>query len=411
MALLRLRGACVLCGHEFSPEPVLTLPDTPCANEFTAEPRPQQQFPLALHLCPDPDCGHLQLEAVVDPARLFSDYVYTSGTSPAAIRHFSDYAETLVSRFALGAGSVAVDIGSNDGTLLREFRNRGVGTVHGVEPAAGIAARAALAGIPTTCAFFDRDIANTLRSTAGPADIITASNVFAHIDDLRSAALAVRSLLAPGGVFVFEVSYLLDVVERVLFDTIYHEHLSYHAVRPLRRFFGRLGMTLFDAERIPAQGGSVRCYVAASPRPVSPRVGELVDLETAAGLFTPATYHAFSQAIGARREALAARLEQVRAEGGRLCGYGAAAKLTTLMHALDLDGADFDFIVDDSPLKQGLFTPGKHVRVANRDTFQEASGRGYTCVVFAWNFFSQIAGANQDWDGNWINPVTPGGAA
>ena len=120
MTLVRMRTACVLCGHALPAEPVLTLPDTPCANEFVAEPRDQECFPLALHLCPD--CGHLQLEAVVDPGRLFSDYVYTSGTSPAAIAHFSGLAGTLVRRFALSAGSVVVDIGSNDGTLLREFQ-------------------------------------------------------------------------------------------------------------------------------------------------------------------------------------------------------------------------------------------------------------------------------------------------
>ena len=130
-----------------------------------------------------------------------------------------------------------------------------------------IAARAALAGVPTTSAFFDRETAGRLRDRNGPADIITACNVFAHIDGLESAALAVRSLLAPGGVFVFEVSYVLDVVQRVTFDSIYHEHLSYHAVRPLRRFFARLGMTLFDVERVPAQGGSIRCYVARAPAP------------------------------------------------------------------------------------------------------------------------------------------------
>ena len=398
-----MRTACVLCGHTLPAEPVLTLPDTPCANEFVAEPRDQECFPLALHLCPD--CGHLQLEAVVDPGRLFSDYVYTSGTSPAAIAHFSGLAGTLVRRFALGAGSVVVDIGSNDGTLLREFQARGVRKVHGVEPAVDIAARAALAGVPTTSAFFDRETAGRLRDRNGPADVITACNVFAHIDGLESAALAVRSLLAPGGVFVFEVSYVLDVVQRVTFDSIYHEHLSYHAVRPLRRFFARLGMTLFDVERVPAQGGSIRCYVAAGTRPVSAAVGELEALETAAGLFSPATYCALGWTIYGRRRALAGRLERVRAAGGALCGYGAPAKLTTLMYALDLDGAAFDFVVDDSPLKQGLLTPGKHIPVTSRDTFAQASGRGYTCVVFAWNFYDQIVKANAGWDGTWVNPV------
>lgn len=400
--LLKLRESCVLCDQEFGTDPpVLTLPDTPCANEFAATPRHQEEFPLNLYLCSD--CGHLQLEAVVDPGYLFSNYVYTSGTSPVFVQHFSDYAENLINRYALTADSVVVDIGSNDGTLLKEFAKHGM-HVHGVEPAKDIAVRATLAGIPTINAFFDPEIVKIFASM-GHADIITANNVFAHIDDLESVTLAIREMLAPDGVFVFEVSYLLDVVQHLLFDTIYHEHLSYHAIRPLQRFFGRLGMTLFDAERVTTHGGSIRCHVSKRSRPVSERVGELIALETEAELFSPQTYQTFRQAIDVRRLMLIERLAQVRAEGGRLCGYGAPAKLTTLMYTLDLAGMDFSFVVDDSPCKQGLFTPGKHIRVVSKKTLREISGKGFYCVVFAWNFFNEIVKANADWDGKWINPV------
>ncbi len=163
-------------------------------------------------------------------------------------------------------------------------------------------------------------------------------------------------------------------------------------------------MTLFDVERNSAQGGALRCHVSKQPCPVSKRVAELVALETAAELFNPQTYLVFGQAIEARGLALREKLAKVRANGGRLCGYGAPAKLTTLMYTFDLDGADFDFIVDDSPLKQNLFTPGKHVPVVSQNALQQVSGQNYTCVVFAWNFFDSIVKKNEDWDGNWVRP-------
>jgi len=378
------RRVCVLCGSDTADNIVLSLPQTPCANEFLERPARQEVFPLDLQLCAAADCGHLQLGAVVDPTRLFDDYVYVSGTSPVFVDHFAAYARQAAETAGLGPDSLVVDIGSNDGTLLAQFLENGMTRVHGVEPAGRIAAAAVARGIPTTNDYFDRRIAQALRAELGPAQLVTANNVFAHIGDLEHTALSVGDLLAPHGVFIFEVSYLLDVVEQGLFDTIYHEHLSYHAVRPLIGFFARLGMTLFDVQRVRAHGGSIRVYVSAESRPV--------------------TYSVLRKRIAARASELRAHLAALRSEGARFCGYGAPAKLTTMMYALGLDRDDVEFVVDDSPLKRGLYTPGTHIPVVGSDHLVAVSGEGFWCVVFAWNFYDSIVARHSDWVGNWINP-------
>jgi len=232
----RTRESCRLCSSR-ALERVLSLTPTPPANAFVTaveRDRPQPVFPLDLHFCRD--CGHVQLLTVVDPRVLFENYVYVSGTSPVFVRHFEAYADDVMRYFSLEHGALAVDIGSNDGTLLGFFQKAGL-RILGIDPAKAIAEAATARGIPTIAGFFTPASAARIRAEHGPAAVITANNVFAHIDDLSGVTEGVRSLLSPDGVFVFEVSYLVDVIEKTLFDTIYHEHLCYHSVRPLIPFF------------------------------------------------------------------------------------------------------------------------------------------------------------------------------
>jgi len=393
-----------MCGQDVASGVVLSLPSTPCANEFLKAPQPQEMFPLDLQLCPDRQCGHLQLGGVVDRSVLFDDYVYASGTSPAFVAHFAGYARELIRIAELGRDSLVVDIGSNDGTLLEQLAGLGVNRIHGVEPAREISAAAVARGIPTTNAYFDRQVARKLREELGPAHVVTANNVFAHIDDLEQATLGVRDLLAPNGVFVFEVSYLLDVVEKGLFDTIYHEHLSYHTIRPLVGFFARLSMTLFDVQRVSTHGGSIRVYVSADPRIVSSSVLGLIQQEVEGGLFRPETYSALRRRISTQASELGEIMASLQRRGAQLCGYGAPAKLTTMMYAFDMNSRDFHFIVDDSPLKRGRYTPGKHIPVVGSERLTAVSGQGFCAVVFAWNFYRSITARHGDWVGSWINP-------
>lgn len=386
----RRRKGCTLCAST-SLRDVLSLAPTPPANEFVSTDEldaTQTPIPLTLLLCET--CGHVQLAEVVDPVRLFGKYVYVSGTSPVFVRHFAEYAEKAIQRFGLTSQSRIVEVGSNDGTLLRQFKDRGVPNVLGIDPAAEIAKTARESGIPTREAFFTPALAAEIRGAEGSADLITANNVFAHAEDLESFARAVHALLSDDGVFVFEVSYLVDVVEKLLFDTIYHEHLSYHAVGPLTGFFERLGMRLFDAERIGTHGGSIRCFVCRKDarHPRTATLDALVAHENELGVASPSTYSALKQRISERGQELRTKLAEARARGERIAGFGAPAKLTTLMYEFGLTKTEIDFIVDDSEWKQGRFTPGTHIPVVPSSQLYERPTQ--RCVVFAWNFADSI---------------------
>ncbi|MGH7940606.1 MAG: methyltransferase domain-containing protein, partial [Limisphaerales bacterium] len=290
--LCHRRESCRLCGGRRLLS-VLKLAPTPPANAFVSRDqlnKPQPCFPLEVFFCED--CTHAQLLDVVDPSVLFENYVYVSGTSPSFVAHFESYARAILDQFKPSPGSLALDIGSNDGTLLRFFQRAGM-KVLGIDPARQIAQEASRNGVPTLAAFFDPKLAKQIREDHGPATVITANNVFAHIDDLEGVVQGVRTLLAPNGIFVFEVSYLLDVFEKTLFDTIYHEHLDYHSVRPLAPFFRRLDMELIEARRVSSHGGSLRgiAQLKGGGRAVGESVGAAIAAEEKSGLHHAETFH------------------------------------------------------------------------------------------------------------------------
>ena len=403
----RRRATCRLCDSD-DLSLVLSLTPTPPANAFiTADAldTPQECFPLDLHICGA--CGHLQLLHVVDPSLLFADYVYVSGTSPSFVAHFEDYATHVIETYRPPPGALVVDIGSNDGTLLRFFHNAGM-AVQGVDPACDIAKAACEAGIETLNAFFDAALSAQIREDKGAAAVVTANNVFAHIDDLAGVVAGVRALLEEDGVFVFEVSYLADVLEKTLFDTIYHEHLSYHAVAPLVSFFSRNGMELIAAERVDTHGGSLRgtAQLAGGAREVASSVEAYLELEERLGLGRAETFHDFAERIDALKISLRDLLLGLKAEGQSIAGYGAPAKATTLMYHFGLGPDIIDFIVDDSSLKQGLYLPGLHVPVLPSSAIAE-QGPDYL-LILAWNFAQSIMANNSalhDMGGRFIIPV------
>lgn len=385
----RRRSDCRLCGARRLTR-VLALTPTPPANAFVpagALGAPQECFPLDVFFCED--CGHVQLLDVVDPRVLFENYVYVSGTSPVFVRHFEDYARAVLERFRALPGGLVLDIGSNDGTLLSFFQKGGM-KVLGIDPARDIAAAAGARGIETWTDFFTPALASRIRAERGPAAVITANNVFAHIDDLAGVAEGVRALLASDGVFVFEVSYLVDVYEKTLFDTVYHEHLAYHSVAPLVRFLAAHGLELFAAERVESHGGSLRGFaqVAGGPRAADGSVAALVALEKSLGLDKAATLFAFGRRIDAVRESLRGLLLGLKERGQRIAGFGAPAKATTLMYHFGLGPDVIEFIADDSPLKQGLYTPGLHVPVLGADEIYRR--RPDYLLILAWNFARPI---------------------
>ena len=369
---------------------VFSLAPTPLANAFVTEDKlglEQERYPLDIWFCNG--CGHLQLLDVVDPAVLYEHYVYVSGTSPVFVEHFKDYADYLIESFHPAPGGLVVDIGSNDGTLLRFFKDGGR-RVLGVDPAQEISEATQASGIPVIVDYFSPKLADRIRAEHGAASIIAANNVIAHIDDLRAVMGGVRRLLAPDGVFVFEVSYLGAVVENTLFDTIYHEHVDYHSVKPLVGFFDQCDLELIEAIRVDTHGGSLRgvVQIKGGPRKTGGSVSAILAQEEAAGLDKPETFAAFAEHIDGLRTELAGLLRKLKAEGKCIAGFGAPAKLTTLMYHFGLEAELIDFVIDDSPLKQGHYTPGMHIPVVPAQALYER--KPDYVVILAWNFAQPI---------------------
>jgi SAM-dependent methyltransferase len=387
---------------------VLGLPATPPANAFVPADKlgdAQRCYPLDVYFCQS--CGHLQLLDVVDPEILFRDYVYVSGTSPSFVKHFQIYAEDCIARFTPSLGSMAIDIGSNDGTLLQFFKAAGM-SVLGIDPATKIAADATARGLETWPEFLDAGLAARILKEKGRAAIITANNVFAHVDDLAGLTGCIHSLLADDGVFVFEVSYAADVHANVLFDTIYHEHVDYHTVAPLIPFFEKHGLELFSTRRIATHGGSLRGYVqrANGPQKQDGSVAAMVADERARSLDQISGWTEFADRIDRVGRALSSLIADLKKQGKRIAGFGAPAKATTLMYRFGLDGAAVDYIVDDSPLKQGLFTPGKHVPVVA--WAHTAQAWPDYMVILAWNFSDAIIANHREYldkGGHFIVPL------
>jgi SAM-dependent methyltransferase len=343
---------------------------------------------------------------VVDPRILFEDYVYVSGTSPVFVDHFRRYAADVMERLGINREDLVVDIGSNDGTLLRFFQAAGC-RVLGIDPAKAIARTASESGIETLADFFTPALARDIRRSRGPARVITANNVFAHVDDLRGVLDGVRALLSADGVFIFEVSYLVDVYEKTLFDTIYHEHLSYHSVRPLVKFFAANGMELIDVARVPSHGGSLRGFAqpAGAARHVQRSVQELLELESSLRLELPATFKSFAENLDKLKQDLRRLLTRLKGEGATIAGFGAPAKATTLLHHFQLGNDILDFIVDDSPLKQGLFTPGQHIPVLSPAVLDERHPD--YLLVLAWNFAQPIMATHSNYTSGGGHFVVP----
>lgn len=376
---------CLLCD---SGDLALALPLARSAvgNDYLPNRRPQEDFALNLHLCGA--CGNVQIEDVVNPDLLFRQYTYATTSSLGLVEHFRKYAADTIARTQAAPGSLVVDIGSNDGSLLKAFRELGYRVV-GVDPAAAIAARATAEGIPTMPDYFTPPVAAAIRDEYGLAALVTANNVFAHSDQLPAMADAIRDLLAPDGLFTFEVSYLLDIVQKMLFDTVYHEHLCYHSVRSLAKFFPRHGLELIDVQRIPTKGGSLRGLVqrAGGSRPVSSEVRRLIAWEELTRLHSPETFRSLARRIEAAKEPFMTLLDRCRAEGKIVAGYGASPTVTTLLNQFHLAGR-IDFLVDDNPVKQHCFSPGHQLPVYPSEAIYDREAD--VVAILAWNYAPPI---------------------
>ena len=323
---------------------------------------------------------------------LFRNYVYVSGTSPVMVQHLKDYAESAIELCGIKKGDFVFEFGSNDGTLLGHFKDLGM-NILGMDPAKNIADVATANGLETIAEFFGAETAKEVRTKRGAARLICANHCCAHIDDFHGVVQGVKNLLAPDGVWIFEVGYLLEVYTQSLFDTIYHEHVDFHSVEPIIRFCDNNGLKLINASSNSIQGGSLRCFVGwADTHPIIPggddNIAELVRREVAVGLHSEQTFKRWENSINGTRDEVFALLSGLKKAGKKIAAYGAPAKATTMMYHFGITTELVDFIIDDNPLKQGLYSPGLHIPVVSSSTLY--SEQPDYLLILAWNFANSI---------------------
>lgn len=379
--------ACRIC-HEEGLHTFLSFGSMPLVNNFLREDElstPERRFPLDVCFCDT--CGLVQLGYVVAPEIMFKEYAYVTGASEPLKTHFARLAEEIIQMFDVPRASLVVDIGSNDGTLLQNFQGLGMSVV-GVEPATNISKLAASRGVETINDFFNVGVAGIIGAELGRAKVITATNVLAHVNDLENFLGGVTCLLADDGIFVIEVPYLVDLLDKLEFDTIYHEHLSYFALRPLVRFFARFDMGILKVKRISVHGGSIRLYVRKSARSSPPCFFELLQLEDELKLDSVETYQKFAEEVGRAKEALLPLLQSLKAAGASIIGYGAPAKGNTLLNYCKIGTDILGYIIDTTPFKQGRYTPGMHIPIFPQSHFHDIPAD--YALLLAWNYAEAI---------------------
>lgn len=395
-----LRTQCRLCGHNFGtqPERILDLDYTPLANALPDDANGSQSvYPLFLTRCSS--CDAVQLPVIVPKEDLFPvSYPYTTGASQTMRAHLEGLASLLMERFS---PKRVLEIGSNDGTLLNLLRTKGCPHVEGIDPAASAARIAIENGISTTVAFFGE----ALLSVDEPYDLIVALNVFAHVDTMHGFADEVRRALHPEGVFIFEVGYFPDVVMSGNLGVVYHEHLSYHHLSPLRSFLKRHGLYIYHAERIASQGGSIRVFASPTKREETADL-EILTLEET-HLFRPAlplgVKYRFMSLIEAVWRRWGDTVKGLTSED-RIAFYGASAKLTTLLSipswSVDLESR-VACVFDDDPRKIGKFAPGRPWRIKSGSELEQINPR--KVIVTAPNMIDEIKARHPNYQGEWVS--------
>jgi SAM-dependent methyltransferase len=403
--------ACRFCGHcRFCGRPLrLTFADlgsSPLANSYL-EPEDLQKaekfYPLHVYVCES--CFLVQLPEAESPEAIFSDYAYFSSYSDSWLRHAETYARMTIERFGLTSEHRVIEIASNDGYLLRFFKERGV-PVLGIEPAKNVAEAAEALGIPTRVRFFGTELARELVAEGIRADLLVGNNVLAHVPGLNDFVQGLKTALAPRGVLTMEFPHLLRLMDEGQFDTIYHEHFSYLSFGTVRKVFAAHGLTLFDVEELPTHGGSLRIFARHDEddsRPVGERVGELLEREAAAGLGTAEAYRSFAERVRKIKRDLLRFLLTAKAEGRSIAGYGAPAKGNTLLNYCGIRTDFLDYTVDRSPHKQGRFLPGTRIPIHGPDRLRET--RPDYVLILPWNLKDEIVEQMADvrsWGGRFV---------
>jgi hypothetical protein len=400
---------CRFCGAALE-RTVIDLGVMPLANSYLSEKalaRPEPRFPLRVLVCGD--CLLVQTDADIPPQDIFSDYAYFSSYSRAWLDHARRYCEAMTARFGLGPQSRVVEVASNDGYLLKNFVAANIPAL-GIEPAENVAAVARAAGVPTDCAFLGAESGRRIARAFGPADLVAANNVLAHVPRIDDFVEGLRQLLADKGVLTIEFPHLVELIAHNQFDTIYHEHFSYLSLAAVERILAAHDLRLFDCERLSTHGGSLRVYAQAasggSPRPECAGLDDVRAAERAAGIADLRYYDGFGQRVARVTAGLRAFLDDARAERKIVVAYGAAAKGNTLLNAVGATAADIAYVADKNPHKQGLYLPGSHLPIRAPEAI--AATRPDYLLILPWNLRQEIARDMKhiaEWGGRFVTAI------
>lgn len=379
-----------------------------CETFLAAEQLNQMEpfFPLHVWVCHQ--CWLVQLEEYVSPQEIFSHYAYFSSFSDSWLKHASDYVAKMTAQLNLGAQSQVVEIASNDGYLLQYFVQRGIPAL-GVEPAANVAEAGVKKGVPAVVKFFGPETARELVAQGKSADLLLGNNVYAHIPDLNGFTQGLKILLKPQGTITLEFPHLMRLMEGNQFDTIYHEHFSYHSLLTVEKVFAAHGLTLFDVEELPSHGGSLRVFgrhAADTARPVTARVNDLRARELAAGFTRLEHYATFAEKVKETKRALLEFLIEARRAGKKIAGYGAPGKGNTLLNFCGIREDFLDYVVDRNPFKHGKFLPGTHIPIFPPEKIAET--KPDYVLILPWNLRKEIARQLAyigDWGGRLVVPI------
>lgn len=363
---------------------------------------PETLYPL--NLCRCAACGLLQINYAVEPKIIFpQEYPYYTGMTGMLIKNFRDLVSSVYNMYNLTPKDLVIDIGSNDGTLLRGFREMGL-KVLGIEPTQ-VAKIAVKNKIPTVHDFFSSHAAKNIAKKYGKAKIVTATNMFAHINNLSDFIQGVKTILTKDGVFISESQYLRDVIEKLEFDTIYHEHLRYYSLKPLIKLFNSAGMSVVDAERIPAAGGSIRVYAMLGRRKPSKRVRELLEEEKKFGLYDKKTFVKFAQKAVKIRATLQTLLAKF-SKRGEVVGIGAPGRSNTFLQYVGIDKNILKYACEKtgSP-KIGLLTPGTHIPIVDEKILLKEQPK--FGLLLSWHIGEELIAKlrKQGFKGKFIMPM------
>lgn len=399
--------SCQVCGNK-DLENVIFFGYMPPVNQMRKigdVPFEQPAYPAGLLRCKD--CDLVQISLIVDPTILFPpEYPYTSGTTKILHDNFDDLAQEVTDTYSPAKGSLVVDVGSNDGTLLSKFQSREY-HVCGVEPT-DVGDLAIKKGIPTVKSYFGKDAAQKVQKEHGKAKFITAANVFAHIEDIHAIVDAITSLLDDDGIFISENHYLMPLLETVQYDTVYHEHLRYYSVNSLRHLLEKHGLEIIKLKKIPSHGGSIRVYSARKGKyPIDKSVKEILSEEPSGSALTNAL-DKFKQRVVASKLELMKLLCDLKKQGKTICAISAPSRASTLVNYVGLDDNIIDYVAEISgSLKIGKYMPGTLIPVINQDEVLFGEKQPDYALILSWHIADELMPKlrNKGYKGKFIVPL------